>query len=183
MYTGFRWSIHLERILLPYKMRLFMPTILMVSLSWISFIIPPDSFPGRMGLLVTLVLCIINLMTNEMEQSPATSGISKIDLWCIICLAMVAIASLEYAVLLYLMRFGKRGLVTTCSKTRFSTGTVSVQQAKAGTNSVVTTENNAEEISLFRQQAKVIDYFALISVPALFLIVATTYFLHYSGRG
>ena len=183
MYTGFRWTIHLERILLPYKMRLFMPTVFMVSLSWISFIIPPDSFPGRMGLLVTLVLCIINVMTNEMEQSPATSGISKIDLWCIICLVMVAIASLEYAVLLYLMRFGKRGLVTACTKSFSSTGKISVLQAKGGTNSVKTQEHNAEENSQFRLQAKVIDYFALICVPALFLIIAIAYFLHYSCRG
>ena len=155
----------------------------MVSLSWISFIIPPDSFPGRMGLLVTLVLCIINVMINEMEQSPATNGISTIDLWCIICLVMVAIASLEYAVLLYLMRFGKRGLVTTCSKSVFPTGKVSVLQAKEGTNSVLTEENNAEENSLLRLQAKVIDYFALILVPALFLVIVLTYFLHYSCRG
>ena len=122
-------------------------------------------------------------MINEMEQSPATNGISTIDLWCIICLVMVAIASLEYAVLLYLMRFGKRSLVSFFSKNLFATCKVSTNQGKGGNSPMLNEENNVETNSLSLLQGKVIDYCALIFVPILFILVVIVYFLYYLCKG
>ena len=50
---------------------------------------PPAAYPGRMGMLVVLVLVIINLMLKVVEMSPMTSGICGLTLWTIMCLIMV----------------------------------------------------------------------------------------------
>ena len=42
----------------------FFPSILVVSTASISFIIPPNAIPGRMGLLVTLVLVQVDLVRS-----------------------------------------------------------------------------------------------------------------------
>ena len=133
----------------------------MVALSWISFLIPPNSFPGRMSLLVTLVLCIINVMTGERQQSPKGSGWNTCDYWYIICLVMVAIASLEYAILLYFMRFGK----------------VPIQSARERGIREPTRENSLETNSLFVKHANHIDHHALLVIPVLFILTAFLYFM------
>ena len=105
---GFRWTICLERQLSPFVWQIFMPTLLMVALSFISFIIPPNCYPGRISLLVTIFLCIINVMTSAMQNSPESNGLNAMNCWFLICLAQVAFASLEYAVIIYFMRFSKK---------------------------------------------------------------------------
>ena len=51
---------HLDHILLS-----FFPTTCLVVLSWISFLIPPYIVPGRMVLLVTLLLVVISTYQKQ----------------------------------------------------------------------------------------------------------------------
>ena len=51
---------HLDHILLS-----FFPTTCLVVLSWISFLIPPYIVPGRMVLLVTLLLVVISTYQSQ----------------------------------------------------------------------------------------------------------------------
>ena len=132
----------------------------MVVLSWISFLIPPNSFPGRISLLVTIVLCIINVMTGVMQQNPEGNAINTLDCWCIICLALVAIASLEYAILLYFMRFGK----------------VQIHSAKERSMRRLNKEEKLESNSVLFKHANYIDHCSLLVIPALFILTAIIYF-------
>ena len=45
--------------------------------SWISFLIPPDIVPGRMALLITLFLVLINIFNNVTTNSPKVEKIFK----------------------------------------------------------------------------------------------------------
>ena len=67
----------------------YLPTFIIVFVSWLSFLVPPAAYPGRMGMLVVLVLVIINIMLKVVEMSPMTSGICGLTLWTIMCLIMV----------------------------------------------------------------------------------------------
>ena len=156
--TGFRWSICLERQISPFVWQVFMPTTFMVALSWISFLIPPSCYPGRISLLVTIVLCLINVMTSEMHQSPESNGLNAINCWFLICLVLVAIASLEYAIILYFMRF-KRDKV----------------HSEKGRN----VANSSEINHSWSTKANSIDYCSLLFIPSLFILIAIVYFLVY----
>ena len=57
---------HMKRILSPFVFQYHLPSAAIVSVSQISFIIPTSAIPGRIGLLATLFLTLINLFINHM---------------------------------------------------------------------------------------------------------------------
>jgi hypothetical protein len=93
--TGF--DLHLERSITQFATNIYMPTGLMVVASWIGFVIPPETVPGRMALLVTLLLMLINLSGNASYQSPSKSKLTALDSWLLACVLFVTAALFEYA--------------------------------------------------------------------------------------
>jgi hypothetical protein len=47
---------------------------LFVVVSWISFVVPPDVIPGRMALLVTLFLVLVNIFNTVTSNTPKAEG-------------------------------------------------------------------------------------------------------------
>ena len=45
-----------------------------VVVSWISFLVPPDIVPGRMALLVTVFLVLINIFNTITTNIPKADG-------------------------------------------------------------------------------------------------------------
>ena len=63
-----------------------------------SFIIPPTAIPGRLGLLLTLFLCMVNTLNSVSRYSPkADSGPTVLIIWILSCISFQLIAILEYA--------------------------------------------------------------------------------------
>ena len=101
----FAWKIRMKRILLPFIVKSFVPTILLVVVSWTSFIIDPECVPGRAGVLVTLLLVLSTVSLHELDESPSEQGITPLLIWNHICLIMICLALLEYSAILFAMRF------------------------------------------------------------------------------
>ena len=140
-----------------------MPTLLMVALSFISFIIPPNCYPGRISLLVTIFLCIINVMTSAMQNSPESNGLNAMNCWFLICLAQVAFASLEYAVIIYFMRFSKK-----------------IQNSQKERSSSIKVKTNLKESNdVWNNRLNLIDHFSLVIIPCSFLLMTLIYFIAY----
>ena len=61
-----------------------------------------DTVPGRMGFLLTLVLCKINLLNTTVVSSPRSGGRfpTAIVQWILMCLCITEIAIFEYAMIL-----------------------------------------------------------------------------------
>ena len=47
---------------------------LFVVVSWISFVVPPDVIPGRMALLITLFLVLVNIFNTVTTNTPKAEG-------------------------------------------------------------------------------------------------------------
>ena len=77
--TGFR--IILKRHYSKYLYIYYLPSTLFVITSWVSFLIPPEVVPGRMALLVTLFLVLINIFNNVTAITPNTEGMTAISSW------------------------------------------------------------------------------------------------------
>ena len=69
--TGF--TVEMKRSPTPYYMNVFLPTALLTITSFIGFLIPADLVPGRMALLVTIFLMLVNISSTERERGPAVS--------------------------------------------------------------------------------------------------------------
>ena len=99
------FSIHLTRKRMQNVVQIFMPSFMFVVASWISFVVKPDMVPGRMALLVSILLILLNLFNNAKDKGPESNNdISAVDLYLVFSMFLVFTALMEYAVVLVLMK-------------------------------------------------------------------------------
>ncbi|ODM96329.1 Glutamate-gated chloride channel, partial [Orchesella cincta] len=97
-------EFHLSRSLGFHLVQSYLPTILMVVISWVSFWMDVNSVPGRVTLGVTTLLTVSSKATNIQENLPQASYVKAIDVWMGTCTAFVFLALLEFTVVNYLWR-------------------------------------------------------------------------------
>ena len=95
---GFRMK--LDRYRSKYILNYYVPTLVFVMASWSSFLVPPRIVPGRMALLITLLLVLINFFGTIIENQPPSQKTTAIVIWTISCGMFVFAALLAYSVLL-----------------------------------------------------------------------------------
>merc|ERR1711974_540412 len=76
--------------------------------SWVSFMVKPEVVPGRMAMLVTLFLVLINIFNSVREQAPISSRLNAVDLYLVVCVFFVFSALMEYAAILLLLKKRRR---------------------------------------------------------------------------
>ena len=70
-----------------------------------SFVIDPEVIPGRMALLITLFLVLINIFNNMSSNSPhSESGFTAVSSWLFACIMFVFSALAEYTMILYKLK-------------------------------------------------------------------------------
>ena len=81
----------------------------MISLLQISFVLPIEAVPGRVGLLLTVLLCTINIF-NSLETKYPKNATSIIN-WVLSCIIFVTLPLLEYAFILGYKKYKKPGRI------------------------------------------------------------------------
>jgi len=81
-----------------FLIQVYVPSILIVILSWVSFWINVDASPARVSLGLLTVLTTTTMSGAARESLPRVSYIKAIDVWMIICLVFVFASLIEYAV-------------------------------------------------------------------------------------
>ena len=82
----------------------YIPSILIVLVSEIGFVVPVTAIPGRIGLLVTQFLTLINLFIHQMSESPSASDLNKLGSYLLFCLLFVVCALVEFSIIMLLDR-------------------------------------------------------------------------------
>lgn len=191
---AFSWEIHLKRLLLPYVFKTFVPMTSLVMTSWISFLIPPESVPGRSGLLVTLILVLTTFHLHELDQSPLISSITPLLIWSELCLAFVFLAFLEYSCILFWVRFSNNRI----NKTKGRSGinpihTIEKEKPKSSgkedqicKDSQIQRERKqkrvpgyCKDMMLEKITASKLDCIALKLFPLVFTFVLVVYFIYF----
>ena len=72
-----------------YVNQIYIPALLIVIISWVTFWLERDEGPARVGLTVTTVLTMTTLITNTNESLPKVSYVKAIDVYLFICFIMV----------------------------------------------------------------------------------------------
>ena len=117
----------------------------------VSFVVPNDAIPARLGLLLTLALCTINTLNSVVRTSPKSGGdTTALVKWIWACLAFIVMAVLEYSLILAWKKF----------KTESS---VSNQRGH---------EKGARKDQSKRDTAKVLDTFMILTFPPTFFAFA-----------
>ena len=66
---------------------------------------------GRMALLVTLFLVLVNIFNSVTGQAPKSEGLTAVETWVVMCILHVFCVLLEYAVILKIIQNEKRRIV------------------------------------------------------------------------
>ncbi|XP_071444190.1 glycine receptor subunit alpha-3-like [Hetaerina americana] len=82
----------------------YLPTILIVVISWVSFWMDVDSVPGRTTLGVTTLLAVSSQSSGIQSGLPQVSYVKAIDVWMGTCSAFVFCALLEFTIVNYMWR-------------------------------------------------------------------------------
>ncbi|XP_015715758.1 glycine receptor subunit alpha-4 [Coturnix japonica] len=103
-FTCIEVKFHLERQMGYYLIQMYIPSLLIVILSWVSFWINMDAAPARVGLGITTVLTMTTQSSGSRASLPKVSYVKAIDIWMAVCLLFVFSALLEYAAVNFVSR-------------------------------------------------------------------------------
>uniref|UniRef100_A0A671VP54 Gamma-aminobutyric acid receptor subunit gamma-3 n=1 Tax=Sparus aurata TaxID=8175 RepID=A0A671VP54_SPAAU len=84
-----------------FTIQTYIPCILTVVLSWVSFWIKKDATPARTALGITTVLTMTTLSSVARTSLPRVSYVTAMDLFVTVCFLFVFAALMEYATLNY----------------------------------------------------------------------------------
>lgn len=156
--AGFRMVM--ERKISHYVITYYLPSGLFVVVSWASFLIPADDIQGRMALLVTLFLVLVNIFNAITTNSPKADGLNALQAWIITCIFFVFGALLEYSVILLQLKLHS---IQKCAND------INGASASNGTLSVKVLRKN--------QMVARFDLVCLVFFPLLFLLFTSVYCL------
>ncbi|XP_078667338.1 gamma-aminobutyric acid receptor subunit beta-3-like isoform X1 [Branchiostoma floridae x Branchiostoma belcheri] len=97
-YPRLTFSFRLHRNVVFIILQTYVPAILLVISSWVSFFINPEAVPARVTLGITTVLTMTTLSSAAKESLPKISYIKAIDVYLAMCFFFVFAALLEYAI-------------------------------------------------------------------------------------
>merc|ERR1719242_2283200 len=114
-YSVAGFELTLRRKVSHYIITCYLPSGMFVIVSWISFLIPADIVPGRMTLLITIFLVLVNIFNTITTNIPKAEGLTAIEAFVIVCVLFVFGALMEYAGILLQMklRFALKRKMTT----------------------------------------------------------------------
>ncbi|KAM4733204.1 glycine receptor subunit alphaZ1 isoform 1-T2 [Anableps anableps] len=202
-FTCIEARFHLERQMGYYLIQMYIPSLLIVILSWVSFWINMDAAPARVALGITTVLTMTTQSSGSRASLPKVSYVKAIDIWMAVCLLFVFSALLEYAAVNFiarqhkeLLRFRRRrrhmkeedpgdgrfsfpgyGMGPACLQAKDG------MAIKGNNNNAPTSappEKSIEEMKkLFISRAKRIDTVSRVAFPLVFLIFNIFYWIIY----
>ncbi|PFX18496.1 Glycine receptor subunit alphaZ1 [Stylophora pistillata] len=106
-WSGVKASFTLQRLYSYQVIHLYGPSALIVTLSWLTFLLPRSQSPARVTLGVTSVLTIVTILTMSNNAMPKVNYVKAIDKYLIVSFLFVFCSLVEYAFVLLLDR-GKR---------------------------------------------------------------------------
>ncbi|XP_069836240.1 gamma-aminobutyric acid receptor subunit pi-like isoform X2 [Dendropsophus ebraccatus] len=195
-YPKLVFHFDLKRNILYFILETYVPSILLVVLSWVSFWISQSSVPARICIGVTTVLTMTTLMMGARTSLPnANCFIKAIDVYLGICFSFIFGALLEYAIAHFctLHRLDSKYTIKDFEEEDDIDMNGAINAVSSGENSRTETDTNKKKKS---QDGRVkrfhchsycfqvenphhIDNYSRVSFPLSFIIVNVIYWVYY----
>ncbi|XP_076373232.1 glycine receptor subunit alpha-3-like [Tachypleus tridentatus] len=181
-FTCIQVIFKLKRRLGYYMFHTYIPTCLIVIMSWISFWIRPEAVPARVTLCVTSLLTLSTQHAQSQKSLPPVSYIKAIDIFMSSCTVFVFASLMEYALVSILL------------------GEYDEQTSKKGLKTVVLPAGEAEDGQVpkdhrlktlassahrRKERANLIDKISRVAFPLSFILLNVVYwcvFFIYGSR-
>lgn len=132
-YQRLSLSFKLQRNIGYFVFQTYLPSILIVMLSWVSFWINHEATSARVALGITTVLTMTTISTGVRSSLPRISYVKAIDIYLVMCFVFVFAALLEYAAVNYTY-WGARAKKKKKEKKQKDSNQA---EAKAGTEDII----------------------------------------------
>ncbi|XP_064637791.1 gamma-aminobutyric acid receptor subunit beta-like isoform X2 [Lineus longissimus] len=103
-YSRLACELFFERSMGYYLIQIYIPSTLIVVLSWVSFWLSRGAVPARVALGITTVLTMTTLISSTNASLPKISYLKSIDVYLVTCFVMVFASLLEYAAVSYIAK-------------------------------------------------------------------------------
>nr|XP_046913456.1 glycine receptor subunit alpha-3-like [Dermatophagoides farinae] len=97
-------ELNVKRQFVHSMFTLFLPSMLIVATSWISFWIDITSAPSRTSIGVTTMLALVTVSKEAKQTIPKVSYVKAIDLWFAGCIVSIFCTLIEYVYVCYVHR-------------------------------------------------------------------------------
>lgn len=104
LYSCLTVKLTFKRQLSYYILTIYIPTLMIVLVSWMSFWLDHKSAPARVALAVTTLLAMSTTTSSINNSLPPVAYTKAIDVWTNLCVSFVFLALLEYALVNYAAR-------------------------------------------------------------------------------
>ncbi|KAG8229278.1 hypothetical protein J437_LFUL009639 [Ladona fulva] len=99
-YPAITLVITLHRRLSYHLLQTYVPSSMFVIVSWLSFLVPPESVPGRMAICMTTLLTLTAMFAAVRQNTPSVSYVKGLDIWMVVCILFVFLTLAEYTLVL-----------------------------------------------------------------------------------
>ncbi|CAL2045572.1 CBN-LGC-39 protein [Caenorhabditis brenneri] len=103
MWSCIQGYIVMKRLVLFHIIQTYIPTGMLVSISWMSFWLDPRASPARISLTITSLLTLTTMSNGARQDLPQVSYIKALDIWLTFSQALIFLVLLEYSFVSYYM--------------------------------------------------------------------------------
>ncbi|XP_041359478.1 glycine receptor subunit alphaZ1-like [Gigantopelta aegis] len=171
-FTCIAADFYLQRNIGFYMIQIYIPSVLIVLLSWVSFWLNVDAVPARISLGILTVLTMTTQKSMAVSSLPRVSYVKAIDVWMAACLSFVFCALLEFALVNVLDRRQVRRKETKVDKTSED----EKSPLRASNNEV---QSKWVSDPKGKMRARRVDLFSRAFFPAIFLMFGGVYWIFY----
>ncbi|XP_064486602.1 glycine receptor subunit alpha-4-like isoform X2 [Ornithodoros turicata] len=176
-FTCIQVTFTLKRRLGYYMFHTYIPTCLIVIMSWISFWIKPEAVPARVTLCVTSLLTLSTQHAQSQKSLPPVSYIKAIDIFMSSCTVFVFASLMEYALVNILM--GEAETDDGCTRRSIRTVVISPKESSGMPNGTKPPTPPEPKASRCRHRAMVVDKVSRVFFPASFILLNLIYWSLY----
>ncbi|BFZ14997.1 hypothetical protein BsWGS_18036 [Bradybaena similaris] len=174
----------LQRDVGYYIIQVYVPSVLIVILSWVSFWLDVEAIPARISLGVLTVLTMTTQSSGARASLPRVSYIKAIDVWMAACLFFVFASLLEFA---YINVLARRRVPYQCfgSPESFDSSAAANgskcprPDPEKGDKSGSPRAQSKKMVLYGKQGARYIDKVSRFIFPLAFIVFNTVYWLIY----
>ncbi|KAL4230982.1 Glycine receptor subunit alpha-3 [Mactra antiquata] len=181
-YTCIELKFKMVRSLGYYLIQVYVPSILIVILSWVSFWLDKDAVPARISLGLLTVLTMTTMTSGARSSLPKVSYVKGMDVWMATCLIFVFAALIEFAYVNVFSRVGKRRQHESSKSEHGGQATLEAMEILTDADGQVLCPKKKSPFNMFLpspDKARTFDRISRIAFPAVFLTFNVIYWFVY----
>ncbi|OXA44653.1 glycine receptor subunit alphaZ1 [Folsomia candida] len=103
-YSTLSFNLQMRRNINYHFVQTCLPSILLILITWLCFLLPPDMVEVRIGISMTTLLTLTAMFGAVREQSPQVSYTMAIDIWMVFCMFLLFLALVLFTFIYWLRR-------------------------------------------------------------------------------